>query len=77
MKLIHLQLCSAGKNLLSTSTDVNILMKRTTSGSWADGERLLAKTFDAWRAEFRRILEDHRREIQDRLEKIEREIELV
>ena len=45
------------------------------SGSWADGERLLAKTFDAWRAEFRRILEDHRREIQDRLENIEREIE--
>lgn len=38
-------------------------------------EELLAKTFDAWRAEFRRILEDHRREIQDRLEKIEREIE--
>jgi hypothetical protein len=45
------------------------------SGNWANGERLLAKTFDAWRAEFRRILEDHRREIQDRLVKIEREIE--
>ena len=44
-------------------------------GGWADGERLLVRTFDAWRAEFRRILEDHRREIQDRLEKIEREIE--
>jgi hypothetical protein len=46
-----------------------------TFGGWADGERLLVRTFDAWRAEFRRILEDHRREIQDRLEKIEREIE--
>jgi hypothetical protein len=39
------------------------------------GERLLARTFDSWRAEFRNILEDHRREIQARLEKIEREIE--
>lgn len=38
-------------------------------------ERLLARTFEAWRAEFRSILEDHRREIQARLEKIEREIE--
>ncbi|HEC02805.1 MAG TPA: hypothetical protein ENI81_04625 [Phycisphaerales bacterium] len=41
----------------------------------AESEQFLAKIFDAWRAEFRRILEDHRREIQDRLEKIEREIE--
>ncbi len=40
-----------------------------------ESERLLANTFDAWRAEFRSILEDHRREIQVRLEKIEREIE--
>jgi hypothetical protein len=40
-----------------------------------ESERLLARTFDAWRAEFRSILEDHRREIQARLEKIEREIE--
>jgi len=40
-----------------------------------DNEQFLARVFDAWRAEFRRILEDHRREIQDRLEKIEREIE--
>jgi len=43
--------------------------------SWADGEKLLSRTFDAWRAEFRQILEDHRREIRDRLERIEREIE--
>jgi len=42
---------------------------------WVESERLLAKTFDAWRAEFRSILEDHRRDIQDRLEHIEREIE--
>ena len=42
---------------------------------WVESERLLAKTFDAWRAEFRTILEDHRRDIQNRLEKIEREIE--
>jgi hypothetical protein len=40
-----------------------------------ESERLLARTFEAWRAEFRSILEDHRREIQARLEKIEREIE--
>jgi hypothetical protein len=39
------------------------------------GESLLARTFDAWRAEFRSILEDHRREIHLRLEQIEREIE--
>ncbi len=38
-------------------------------------EQMLAKVFDNWRAEFRRILEDHRREIQTRLEKIEIEIE--
>jgi len=43
--------------------------------NWEQSERLLARTFDAWRAEFRAILEDHRREIQARLEKIEREIE--
>jgi hypothetical protein len=42
---------------------------------WVESERLLAKTFDVWRAEFRSILEDHRRDIQNRLEKIEREIE--
>ena len=42
---------------------------------WVESERLLAKTFDAWRAEFRSILEEHRRDIQNRLEKIEREIE--
>ena len=42
---------------------------------WVESERLLAKTFDAWRAEFRLILEEHRRDIQNRLEKIEREIE--
>jgi len=38
-------------------------------------EELLARTFDTWRQEFRDILENHRREIQARLEKIEREIE--
>lgn len=38
-------------------------------------EEILTQTFDAWRSEFRSILENHRREIQDRLEKIEREIE--
>jgi len=43
--------------------------------NWEQSERLLARTFNSWRAEFRVILEDHRREIQARLEKIEREIE--
>lgn len=42
---------------------------------WVESERLLAKTFEAWRAEFRSILEEHQRDIQGRLEKIEREIE--
>lgn len=42
---------------------------------WVESERLLAKTFDAWRAEFREILEEHRKDIQNRLEKIERQIE--
>ena len=42
---------------------------------WEASERLLVRTFEAWRSEFRGILEDHRREIQARLEKIEREIE--
>ena len=43
--------------------------------SWVESERLLAKTFDQWRAEFREILEDHRRDIQSRLEVIERRME--
>lgn len=43
---------------------------------WVESERLLAKTFDQWRAEFREILEDHRRDIQSRLEIIERRMEL-
>jgi hypothetical protein len=43
---------------------------------WVESERILAKTFDQWRAEFRTILEDHRRDIQSRLETIERRIEL-
>ncbi|MEN6521097.1 MAG: hypothetical protein ABFD46_08115 [Armatimonadota bacterium] len=47
-----------------------------TKCGWVESERLLAKTFDTWRAEFREILEDHRRDIQSRLEKIERQIEL-
>lgn len=38
-------------------------------------EELLARTFDNWREEFKHILEGHRREIQQRLEQIEREIE--
>ena len=42
---------------------------------WEQSERLLVRTFESWRAEFRSILVDHRREIQARLEKIEREIE--
>jgi predicted phage gp36 major capsid-like protein len=42
---------------------------------WNQSERMLARTFESWRAEFRNFLEDHRREIQARLEKIEREIE--
>ena len=42
---------------------------------WEASERLLVRTFEAWRSEFRGILEDHHREIQARLEKIEREIE--
>ena len=46
-----------------------------TKCGWVESERLLAKTFDQWRAEFRSILEGHRRDIQDRLEDIEREIE--
>ena len=38
-------------------------------------EALLTRTFEAWRKEFRAILETHRQDIQHRLEKIEREIE--
>jgi predicted phage gp36 major capsid-like protein len=49
--------------------------KGPTKCGWVESERLLAKTFDAWRAEFRGILEDHRHDIQNRLEKIERQIE--
>ena len=46
-----------------------------TKCGWVESERILAKTFDAWRAEFRATLEEHRRDIQDRLEKIEHQIE--
>jgi predicted phage gp36 major capsid-like protein len=46
-----------------------------TKCGWVESERVLAKTFDAWRAEFREILEEHRKDIQNRLEKIERQIE--
>lgn len=46
-----------------------------TQCGWVDSERMLAKTFDAWRSEFRTILEDHRRDIQNRLEMIEQRIE--
>ena len=48
---------------------------RDDNRSMPPGEAYLTRTFDVWRAEFRAILEDHRRDIQDRLEKIEREIE--
>ena len=48
---------------------------RDDNRSMPPGEAYLTRTFDIWRAEFRAILEDHRRDIQDRLEKIEREIE--
>jgi predicted phage gp36 major capsid-like protein len=50
-------------------------MNESPQTSLTASEELLARTFDAWRKEFRGILENHRREIQDRLEKIEREIE--
>ena len=43
--------------------------------AYSPAEELLVRTFADWRDEFRTILESHRREIQDRLEKIEREIE--
>jgi len=49
--------------------------KGPTSCGWVESERLLAQTFDKWRAEFREILEEHRRDIQNRLEAIERRIE--
>ncbi len=49
--------------------------KENGSQELEKSERLLARTFESWRAEFRSILEDHRRDIQARLEKIEREIE--
>ncbi|MCE5313997.1 MAG: hypothetical protein ABFD49_06980 [Armatimonadota bacterium] len=42
---------------------------------WVESERMLAKTFESWRAEFREILENHRRDIQSRLEAIERRLE--
>lgn len=46
------------------------------SCGWVESERLLAKTFETWRSEFREILEEHRKDIQSRLERIERQIEL-
>lgn len=46
-----------------------------TKCGWVESERLLAKTFDAWRSEFRSILEEHRRDIQSRLEMIEHRLE--
>ena len=48
---------------------------REDASTQPPGEAYLTRTFDTWRAEFRAILEDHRRDIQDRLERIEREIE--
>jgi len=48
---------------------------RPQTGGIACHEEFLTWTFDAWRQEFRNILENRRREIQDRIEKIERDIE--
>jgi hypothetical protein len=50
--------------------------KGPSSCGWVESERILAQTFDKWRAEFREILENHRQDIQNRLETIERRIEL-
>ncbi|MEE9367962.1 MAG: hypothetical protein V3V05_03755 [Pontiella sp.] len=50
-------------------------MNETKPSGLSASEELLARTFETWRKEFRGILEMHRQEIQDRLEKIEREIE--
>jgi len=51
------------------------MSEREIAGALSGHEEFLARTFDAWRDEFRGILEDHRRYIQDQLERIEREIE--
>ena len=42
---------------------------------WEQAERLVAHILDSWRSEFRKTLEDHRRENQTRLTSIEHEIE--
>jgi len=36
---------------------------------------LLTQTFEHWHAEFRALLEEHRRDIQSRLERIEKELD--
>ncbi|OPZ82253.1 MAG: hypothetical protein BWY76_02766 [bacterium ADurb.Bin429] len=36
---------------------------------------LLTQTFEHWHAEFRALLEDHRRDIQTRLDRIEKELD--
>ena len=36
---------------------------------------LLTQTFELWHAEFRALLEEHRRDIQTRLERIEKELD--
>lgn len=60
-------------------TEENITAESLCQGpskcGWVESERLLSKTFDQWRAEFRTILEDHRRDIQSRLEAIERKMD--
>ena len=60
-------------------TEENITAESRCQGpskcGWVESERLLSKTFDQWRAEFRGILEDHRRDIQSRLEAIERKMD--
>ena len=51
------------------------MSEKEMAGALSGHEEFLARTFEAWRDEFRGILEDHRLYIQDQLERIEREIE--
>jgi len=41
----------------------------------ATDNTLLTQTFEHWHAEFRALLEEHRRDIQARLERIEKELD--
>lgn len=49
--------------------------KERTTSRIDTRDRALTQHFELWRAEFREILENHRRDIQSRLERIEQEIE--